>query len=229
MGIQYPRRNGYKQNVKENNIVDIWFRGLILGFSIAAPVGPIGLLCIRRTLAEGRPNGFLSGLGAASADAVYGSIAAFGLATVMTWLTGMQVWLHLFGGAFLVWLGIQSAKTPPATIAASAPNGTSLGKAYLSTFLLTLSNPMTIMSFLAIFAGSGFAPVVSGTQAALRLVLGVFCGSALWWFILSQGVHWLRRRLNELWLVWINRIAGLGLILFGLWAIGSELLRLFPG
>jgi threonine/homoserine/homoserine lactone efflux protein len=203
--------------------MDIWFKGLILGFSIAAPVGPIGLLCIRRTLAEGRASGFLSGLGAASADAVYGSIAAFGLAAVMSWLTGMQTWLHLFGGAFLIWLGIRSALTPPAVKSAGKVEGLSLGKAYATTFLLTLFNPMTIMHFLIIFAGTGFIPSSMGASVALWLVLGVFSGSALWWLLLSQGVYWLRQRMSSTLLVWINRAAGAGITVFGLVILGSEL------
>ena len=189
-------------------------------------MGPIGLLCIRRTLAEGRLNGFLSGMGAASADGIYGAMAAFGLTAVLSWLTGVQVWVHLLGGAFIVWLGIQAALTPPAENQAAAQNGASLGKAYASTFLLTLSNPMTIMSFLAIFAGAGFSPAAGENSAAALMVLGVFCGSALWWLLLSQGVCWLRKRINHGLLVWVNRAAGAGLVIFGLITLSGELVKL---
>jgi threonine/homoserine/homoserine lactone efflux protein len=201
-------------------------RGILLGFGIAAPVGPIGLLCIRRTLAGGRLAGLLSGLGAASADAVYGSLAAFGLSAVYAWLAGWQPWLKLVGGAFIIWLGVQALRAPLAQRAARGQEaGLGLARAYLSTFLLTLSNPMTILSFLAVFAGAG---VTSGGARfeAVWLVLGVFCGSAMWWLLLSMGVHLLGQRLRPDWLQWVNRAAGAGLVVFGLVMAGGELLRL---
>ncbi|MCE1254994.1 MAG: LysE family translocator, partial [Anaerolineae bacterium] len=136
------------------------------------------------------------------------------------------VWVHLLGGAFIVWLGIQAAVTPPAENQAKAQNGASLGKAYLSTFLLTLSNPMTIMSFLAIFAGAGFSPAAGGDFSAGLMVLGVFCGSGFWWLLLSQGVYWLRKRINANLLTWVNRAAGAGLVIFGLLTLGGELVKL---
>jgi len=129
-----------------------FFKGLIIGFSIAAPVGPIGMLCIRRTLVYGRLSGLVSGLGAATADAVYGSIAAFGLAFVATFLVNQQGWLHLVGGLFLCYLGIKAFLAKPAT-ATTTPESISLASDYASTFFLTLTNPLTILSFAAVFAG----------------------------------------------------------------------------
>ena len=201
----------------------IWLKGVVLGFSIAAPVGPIGLLCIRRTLAEGRMSGFISGLGAASADAVYGSIAALGLTAVMACLSGIQSWVHLLGGGFLIWLGIQTWLKPAVNESVRPINRINLGQTYVSTLVLTLSNPMTILSFLAIFAGTGFTSTTSDLSSAVGLVSGVFCGSILWWLLLSQSVGWLRQRLGNTLLVWINRAAGIGLVLFGLTTMGSEL------
>ncbi len=208
----------------------LWIKGVLLGFSIAAPVGPIGLLCIRRTLAQGRRAGFLSGLGAASADALYGSLAAFGLTAVYTALSGVQFWLQLFGACFLLWLGWQTFRTPPAVQAAPAGQRGGLAGVYVSTFLLTLSNPMTILSFLAVFSGAGLATSsTQGWQGALALVLGVFCGSSLWWLLLSGGVHFLSRRLGQNFgggvLVWVNRLAGAGLVCFGLAALWPALAR----
>ena len=138
--------------------MDISFlpKGLIIGFSIAAPVGPIGVLCIRRTLAEGWPSGLVSGLGAASADAIYGSIAGFGLAFISNFLVSQQFWLRLVGGIFLCYLGTRTLLSRPAEQAPVGKNGGLLA-AYGSTLFLTLTNPMTIISFVAIFAGLGLA------------------------------------------------------------------------
>ena len=126
--------------------------GIMVGFFIAAPVGPIGVLCIRRTLAEGRVQGLVSGLGAATADAVYGCIAAFGLTLVSNALVQQQLWLRLVGGVFLCFLGVKTLLTKPSE-KACPERGTGLLRAYGTTFLLTLTNPMTILSFAAIFAG----------------------------------------------------------------------------
>ena len=125
----------------------------MLGFSIAAPVGPIGVLCIRRTLQNGFKSGLASGLGAASADAVYGAIAAAGLTLAADFLTEQQVWLGILGGAFLLFLGVKTFRSPPPDADGQAPSTSKLGGDYLSTFLLTLSNPITIFSFAAMFGG----------------------------------------------------------------------------
>jgi len=195
--------------------ISFLLRGLIIGFSIAAPVGPIGVLCIRRTLAEGRFSGLVSGLGAATADAIYGCIAGFGLASISSVLVGFQAWLRLVGGVFLCYLGIRTFLSKPADQAASAKVNGLVG-AYASTFFLTLTNPMTILSFAAIFAGLGVDSAGGGYASAAVLVLGVFMGSALWWFILSGGVSLFRARFNPNWLRWVNRISGIIIIGFGL-------------
>jgi threonine/homoserine/homoserine lactone efflux protein len=201
----------------------LFLRGLIIGFSIAAPVGPIGVLCIRRTLAEGRLSGLASGLGAASADAVYGSIAAFGLSAISSLLVGGQVWLRLIGGLFLCYLGMRTFLAAPAERPVEGmPRG--LAGAFASTFALTLSNPLTILSFAAIFAGLGASASGTGLPGAggsdlfspLLVVLGVFCGSALWWLLLSGGVSLLRWRFNPTALRWVNRISGIVIAAFGL-------------
>lgn len=191
-----------------------------MGISIAAPVGPIGVLCIRRTLAEGRLTGFISGLGAASADACYGVITAFGLAFISNFLLGQQTWLRLFGGAFLIYLGVRTILSKPAAQAAKA-KGKGLLSAYFSTFLLTLTNPMTILSFAAVFAGLGLAGTGGNYAAAGLLVLGVFCGSALWWLLLSGGVSLLRDKFDQRAMVWVNRVSGAVITGFGIYAILS--------
>lgn len=202
--------------------MDISFllRGLIIGFSIAAPVGPIGVLCIRRTLAEGRVSGLVSGLGAATADAIYGCIAGFGLTFASSILVSQQVWLRLIGGLFLCYLGVKTFLARPAQEAASA-EGRGLMGAYLSTFLLTLTNPITILAFAAIFAGLGVGGASRNYVSAGLLVSGVFLGSTLWWLILSGGVGALRMRFKLQGLRWVNRISGVIIMGFGLIAFFS--------
>ena len=195
-------------------------RGALIGFSIAAPVGPIGVLCIRRTLADGRAQGFVSGLGAATADAVYGSVAAFGLTFVSGFLVSRQPWLRLVGGAFLCYLGVKTFLARPAERGAVA-GGRGLAGAYASTFFLTLTNPTTILSFAAIFAGLGLGGAAGSYAAAAMLVLGVFLGSALWWLILSGGVASLRARLGPRGLGWVNRLSGVIIAAFGILALLS--------
>ena len=198
-------------------MLSFWVRGLALGFSIAAPVGPIGVLCIRRTLADGRLMGFVSGLGAATADATYGAVAAFGLTAVSSVLIGQRIWIHLIGGAFLCYLGARTLLSAPAERAARV-QGRGLAGAYASTLGLTLTNPATILSFAVIFAGLGVAQG-NGYGSAGWLVLGVFCGSALWWLLLSSGVGLLRERIGPRALRWVNRISGATLLIFGLVAL----------
>jgi threonine/homoserine/homoserine lactone efflux protein len=194
--------------------LDYLLRGLVIGFSIAAPVGPIGLLCIRRTLAGGRLVGLVSGLGAATADAAYGAVAGL--------LVGQSLWLRLLGGLFLGYLGVRTALTPPASRAAGV-SGRGLAGAYASTLALTLTNPTTILSFAAIFAGLGIAGAGGDYGAAAALVLGVFAGSALWWLVLSGGVGLLRGAVTPGALRWVNRLSGALIAAIGLAALASLL------
>lgn len=196
-------------------------KGVLLGFSIAAPVGPIGVLCIRRTLANGLVNGFLSGLGAATADGIYGLIAAFGITVISTFLLDNQVYLHLIGGLFLLRLGYLTFKTAPAGIASKEEDKTRLGS-YVSAFFLTLTNPMTIMSFAAVFAGLGGATTGGDYVLAALLVLGVFVGSMLWWLILSGTVNVLRTKFDSQKLIWINKISGFIIACFGVVSLISH-------
>ena len=193
-------------------------QGFVLGFAIAAPVGPIGLLCIQRTLSQGQLIGLVSGLGAATADALYGAIAAFGLTLITAFLVEQQVWLGLLGGAFLCYLGVRTLMATPATNAARAEAKGVLG-AYTSTFALTVTNPMTILMFAAIFAGAGLANTSGDGASAALMVVGVFCGSATWWFLLSGGVGLLRTHVSATVLLWVNRVAGAVIIGFGVLAI----------
>jgi threonine/homoserine/homoserine lactone efflux protein len=202
--------------------LDLLLRGGMIGLSIAAPVGPIGVLCIRRTLADGRVYGLATGLGAATADAVYGCIAGFGLTFISAVLVSSRVWLQLIGGIFLCYLGIRTLLARPAEGAVPS-NGGGLLNAYASTFFLTLTNPMTILAFAAIFAGLGLAarsgPAAGGYDSAVLLVLGVFVGSACWWLLLSSVVGALRTRFSTSALRWVNRVSGLIILAFGLAAL----------
>ncbi len=189
-------------------------KGIVMGFSIAAPVGPIGVLCIRRTLGHGIWNGVLSGLGTALADAIYGCIAAFGVTTVSDFLLGSQFQLRLVGGVFLLYLGYATFRSIPAEAAAKAGD-TGLAGACMSAFFLTLTNPMTIISFAAVFAGLGLGATSGNRASAVLLVLGVFTGSMLWWLFLSGAVHLLRSKFDHTRLVWVNRLSGLIIAAFG--------------
>ncbi len=192
-----------------------FFKGLIIGFSIAAPVGPIGILCIHRTVSSGRMVGLLTGLGAATADAFYGSIAAFGLTFISVFLVQHQIWFRLIGGIFLCYLGartiLSQSKEGPIQV-----NPISMWNAYGSTFFLTLTNPITILAFTAIFSALGLVSLGGSYSSAGITVLGVFMGSSCWWFILSSVTDLLRNRIKPSALIWVNRVSGLVILGFGL-------------
>jgi threonine/homoserine/homoserine lactone efflux protein len=201
----------------------MFFKGLLIGFAIAVPVGPIGFLCLRRTLVYGRFTGFVSGLGAATADAFYGLVAALGLTAISGFLLRMEHWLHLFGGLFLLGLGLKTAlaKSPLAdpTQAPPPPKQRSWHAAYLSTLALTLTSPATILAFVAIFAGVGLGSERVGALHALELVAGVFTGSAIWWLALSAGAGVLRDKLHAKTLHTVHVISGLCIMALGAWQL----------
>ncbi|HEV2583029.1 MAG TPA: LysE family transporter [Ktedonobacteraceae bacterium] len=202
--------------------IGFFLRSLLIGLSIAATVGPMSILCIQRTLQKGYVYGLVSGLGVATADGCYGSVAAFGLTIISTFLVSQQSWIRLIGGLFLVYLGTRTILSRPPERAAvpKAGVGTLLG-AYTSTFLLTLTNPLTILSFAAIFAGLGVASTGRNYLAATLVVAGVFCGSALWWCILTGGISLLRARFTTTWMLWLNRLSGCIIAAFGIIALVS--------
>jgi len=197
-------------------------QGAVIGFSIAAPVGPIGALTIRRTLAQGQAVGLATGMGAATADAIYGAVAGFGLSAVTGVLIAHAGWLHLLGGLFLVYLGAKIFVAQPSASATSTP-ARGLASAYGSTFLLTLANPATILSFIGVFAGLGLAGAPGTYARAAVFVGGVFAGSALWWLILSWSVARLRSRLSPAALRWVNRGSGLVIAGFGALALSAAI------
>jgi threonine/homoserine/homoserine lactone efflux protein len=204
--------------------INFYVRGLLIGFSIAATVGPMSVLCIQRTLNKGQLYGLVSGLGIATADGVYGSIAAFGLTLITNFLIHEQIWIRLIGGLFLMYLGVKTILSrPPERAAALNMKTNSYLGAYTSTFLLTLTNPLTILSFAAIFAGIGVGSASKSFFSATAVVLGVFSGSTLWWIILTSAISLLRKKINSQLLLWINRISGAIITLFGIVALLSLL------
>ena len=196
-------------------------RGFVLGFTIAAAVGPISLLCIRRTLAEGRLVGLASGMGVATADATYGAIAAFGLSAITDVLVNARQILGLVGGVFLLWLAWQTIRSAPTEEATVTTDRRGYAGAYFSILGLTLANPMTILSFAALFAGLG---VTSGaTGDAVLVVIGVLLGSTAWWIAQTSAVALMRRRITPAWIHRINLVSGVVIGAFALVAIASAL------
>jgi len=194
-------------------------RGMVVGLSIAAPVGPIGVLCIRQALSNGFRPAFCSGLGAATADALYGCVAGFGLTAVSGFMLRQQFWIALLGGTFLCLIGLRTLRARPATQAAPVRGH---GAAYASTLLLTLANPATILSFIAIFAAFGPAAVADYGRA-LNLVVGIFLGSAAWWLFLSAAVSRARTKASDRTLRVLNLLSGALLVGFGAAALGRAL------
>lgn len=189
-------------------------KAFVLGFSVAAPVGPIGVLCIRRTLAEGRRVGFASGMGAATADAIYATCAALGFGAASNRWTSITGPLRWLGAGYLAWLGIRTWRASvaggPAAIAGSGVLG-----AWASTLVLTLTNPLTILSFVAMFSS------IFGAESrnTVVLVVGVLAGSSAWWLFLSAGVASFRDRVTPQRLHWVNRSSGVVLVGFAAWAV----------
>lgn len=201
------------------------FRGFILGFTIAAAVGPISLLVIRRTLAEGRVVGLASGLGVATADGTYGAIAAFGLGAITQVLVDARPILGLVGGVFLLWLAWTTARAEPhdpATVAQPRRGG--LAAAYLSILGLTMTNPMTILSFGALFAGLGVTGGDTIGAGSALITIGVFLGSCAWWVALTSVVGALRSRVTTAWVRRINVASGLAIWVFAMISIASVVL-----
>jgi threonine/homoserine/homoserine lactone efflux protein len=203
----------------------LFMRSLLIGLSVAATIGPMSILCMQRTMNRGFFYGLISGLGIATADGLYGCVAGLGLTVIAGFLVSQQTWIRLLGGLFLLYLGGKTILTKPAERAAQAVNATSFIGAYASTLFLTLTNPLTIISFAAIFASLGVSGGPGSTLAALSVIGGVFLGSMLWWCLLTGGISLLRARSflssSSRWLFWLNRISGGVIALFGLLALLS--------
>ena len=194
-------------------------KGLIIGFAMAVPVGPIGIMCIRKTLAEGHSRGLIIGLGAATADSLYGGLAAFGLTFVSEVIASEHFWLSLVSGGLLLFLGIRTFRTKRKDpIVPFDKNG--FWGSYVSAFLLALTNPMTIFAFVAVFAAFGLGHRLDFFSASI-LVIGVFAGSSLWFLTLGYVVTLFRKQLDAGGLRWVNRISGSLIVLSGVIAFVS--------
>jgi threonine/homoserine/homoserine lactone efflux protein len=192
-------------------------KGVVVGFTIAAAIGPISLLTIRRTIAHGQLYGLVSGFGVATADASYAGIAAFGLTAVTSLFVSGRLVLGLLGGAIIAVLGVRTMLMRPVEAAPDAERPGLFG-AYASIYALTMTNPMTILVFLGVFAGLGFAAGASFADAAI-VTVAVWVGSALWWIVLTSFVAWVRGRVSTAALTWVNRISGAALVAFGIAAV----------
>ncbi len=202
----------------------LFCKSMLLGLAVAAPLGPIGVLCISRALERGFWAGVAGGLGTALADAIYACLAAIGFSALTTTLATLAPWLKLAGGLFMLWLGWKSLRPNPHRPSTHARTNDfrGLSGTIASTFLLTLTNPVTIFSFAALFAGLGLTDA-PGTANALAVVAGVFLGSLLWWLLLSGGVALAQRRLPEGFSLCVSRMSGVVLMGFGFYALGSLL------
>ena len=196
-----------------------FFKGVLVGFAMAVPIGPIGIMCVRKTLTEGRLRGLIIGLGAATADFLYGCVAAFGLTVISGALDSQRVWIRLVGGALLLFLGIRTFRAKPADPKYRIQSSGMLGTYFYIVFL-TLTNPLTIFAFIAVFAALGLGAGVINVSGS-ALVLGVFTGSFLWFLSLSSVVVLFKAKFDVVWLRWVNRIAGILITLSGVVAMVS--------
>ena len=196
----------------------LFAKAFAFGFVLAASVGPIWVLCFRRSIAQGVLAGIVSGLGVALADGLYAAVAAFGLNVVSEPLIAQRVWIAAGCSLVLAWLGVKTLIAKPVSLDAEHGNARASGfsRQFASTFLLTLANPPTIVAFAAVFASVGL--VVGGDHAvAALLVAGVALGSAAWWAILALGASWLRTRIGPRFLRSVNIVSGLLLVGFASW------------
>ena len=211
----------------------LFVKAVALGFCIAAPVGAIGMLCIQRSLSRGFRSGFATGIGAACADAFYGLLGALGVAGIVTALPMLTVALKAAGGAFLVWMAWTIAREAPRVPAAvQETSRTPVTRDFLTTFALTLSNPLTIFSFIAAFAALGPLPAMSGEHGApgwlsvAPMVTGVFAGSAVWWLFLSGVTSALRTKLPLAFTRGISIFSAVAIATFGIVQMVTGLARL---
>lgn len=208
----YSLRNG-PQFMALSILCLLFLKGILVGFLIAAPVGPIGILCIRRTLSGSYALGLATGLGAGLADTFYGAVAAFSLAGIADFIHNNNFYLRLVGGFVLGWIGFTIFRAPPRKSGVEMVAGETLIHACTSAFFLTVSNPVTLLVFAAAFAAMGISTVNDSISQATALVVGVFVGANAWWLSLSTAVRLMHHKLSDTQLLWINRCSGV--MLFG--------------
>ena len=197
--------------------LDFFITGAIISFSIAAPIGHIGIICMKRTLNFGKLSGFISGLGAATAHVIFASILLSGLTLISDCLLKARFWLSLIAGTFLIYLGIKTFFAKLATMPKKVTKKTLL-KDYASILILTLTNPMTIIPYLAAFTSFGLEDLEKCYINSILIVLGIFTGATTWWFLLSEITAKFKKKINDRFMLWVNRIAGLMIFSFGVLA-----------
>ncbi|SHE81025.1 Threonine/homoserine/homoserine lactone efflux protein [Seinonella peptonophila] len=190
------------------------FQGLLVGFSIAVPIGPVGILCIRRTLAAGQRAGYLTGFGAATAHLILGSITILSLTILSHFVTEHRFWFHLLGGLYLCIIGIQLFRKKPQLHERPLTGG------YVTGLMITGTNPMTLVTFVTLLTSVGNAHIHSAIYANSLLIIGIFLSSLLWWITLCLFVHQLRHRFNKKLFLWLHRLSGTAFALFGLFLLG---------
>ncbi len=201
----------------------LFLKGIFIGFIIAAPVGPIGILCIRRTLSGSYTLGLFTGLGAAFADTFYGAVAGFSLASIADFIHHNNFYLRFFGGILVGWIGFSIFRSPPRQNKPEEGTKDTLFHGFTSAFLLTVSNPLTLIVFAAVFAAMGVSPLNDSLFHASVLVTGVFVGASAWWLSLSTAVHLMHHKLSDQQLIWINRSSGVMLVGFSAYMLLSLL------
>lgn len=195
-------------------------RGIAIGFAIAAPIGPVGILCIRKALADGRLAALVAGLGAALADTLFGGVAAFGIGAVMQLIDGQIIAIKAVGGLFMIGLGLHTWRSAAIAVETEPGQGPGMGRDFLSTFIITITNPGTILGVAGVFAALGPSARPGGAQSGL-LVAGIFCGSTLWWLVLSTVASAARSRFTPERMRLFNHLSGAMLMLFGVAALVS--------
>lgn len=203
-------------------VFELFWKGFFVGLMVTIPLGPIGVLCVQRTLNKGRMSGLFSGLGAAFADSIFAIIASFGITFIISFIKSQQIYFQIFGGVIVIFLGIHIFYTNPVRqLRLQRLSRKKLSQDFFSVFLLTISNPMAVLFFLAMFAGVNISESEHTLINMSSLVLGVFSGASSWWFLLSFFVSLFRHRfrLKNIW--WMNKVAGVVVFFIGILAILS--------
>jgi threonine/homoserine/homoserine lactone efflux protein len=203
-------------------LASLAFKGLLIGLSISAPIGPVGVLCIRRSLAFGRVSGWVTGLGAATADVICGCAAGFGMNSVAGLLTGAGPWLGGIGGVLVCLMGLGICFRPPGGAKTKEPVGTGILPVYGFALFVTLINPLTLLSIVAIFSGLGIG-VTTDRPGTAVFIAGLALGAMLWWYLLSQAATMVRAKVSEGWMRRINLFSGLAILALGAHLVVSAL------
>lgn len=210
--------------------ITIFIEGILIGILASIPLGPIGVLCVQRTLSRGRMSGFVSGMGAATSDAIYATLAGFSLSFIVGFVEKKILFIQIIGVVILVFMGLKIFFTNPAVQLRKQSNQkTKLLQDFLSTFMFTIANPLVVFFFVTLFAAFRVVEASNTLLSQILLVFGVFIGACSWWFSLTSIVNLFRSKINlrRLWL--INKIAGativiLAVVAFGVWMVKSYLL-----